>query len=275
MIRETITARQNPTVIRTASLAEKKYRDQYGLFVADGIKLTLEAAAAGLPVVCVFIAQSRTEDYLQRVEEAFSGPQYDRTRLCILSDTCFEKISTERSPQGVCCVIKYLDKITNIIKINKVDEFASSDAGGVFLSSVRDPSNLGAIMRSADAFGFTHLFLSPDCADPYNPRTVRAAMGALFRLHVLTVPSEEETIAALRKTRRVFAAELTPQAVSIVDRTPLRRDVVIIGNEGHGIRPAVSELCDGSLYLPISPNTESLNAAVAASILLWEQSKNK
>ena len=158
--------------------------------------------------------------------------------------------------------------------IYKEEFFLQPEEKAIFLFSVRDPSNLGAVIRSSVAFGTDHVILSSDCADIYNPKTVRSAMGSLFRVKVTTVKDVPAFIkAANENSRRVFSAELTDNAVSLSDAAITGSDIVMIGNEGHGIAPEVSMLCNGSVYIPISKKTESLNASVAAAIFMWEQSK--
>ena len=261
-----ITSRQNDTVVWAASLKEKKYRDKHSSFLVEGVKLVKEAIDAALPVTHIFVCEGR-ETLLDEVLPfcADACPS-----IFLLSAACFEKISTEKAPQGVIAVIKYLDFFRKTAKINK-DEVSSR---AVLLSSVRDPGNLGAIIRSAAAFGTQTVILSADSADIYHPKTLRSAMGTLFRLRVLTVEDVVGTIEELRSAgRRFFAAELREQAISLSSLSLKAEDIFVIGNEGHGIDPKVSEACDGSVYIPIREGVESLNASVAASVLLWEQSK--
>ena len=152
--------------------------------------------------------------------------------------------------------------------------FLDENEKALALCSVRDPGNLGAVIRSAVAFGVDHIVLTSDCADIYNPKTVRSAMGSLFRTKVTTVKDFSSFITAAKENgRRVFAAELSDNAKSLGEANLSFKDVVIIGNEGHGIPPEISSLCNGSVYIPISKKTESLNASVAAAIFMWEQNK--
>lgn len=142
------------------------------------------------------------------------------------------------------------------------------------LYAMRDPGNLGSVIRSAVAFGADRILMSADSADVYNPKTVRSAMGSLFRVKITAVEDVIGSIDSLRKSgRRVFAAELSDGAASLDDVTIKKSDVFMIGNEGHGIPPEVSHACDGSVYIPISKATESLNASVAAALFMWEQKK--
>jgi TrmH family RNA methyltransferase len=130
------------------------------------------------------------------------------------------------------------------------------------------------VIRSAVAFGVEHIVVSADSADIYNPKTVRSAMGSLFGVKVTTVSDFSSFVRAAQSSgRHVFAAELTDNAVSLSESKPLSTDIFMIGNEGHGIPAEISAICDGSVYIPISEKTESLNASVAAAIFMWEQGK--
>ena len=271
---EVITSRNNPTVKWAASLQDKKWRDREGCFIAEGVKLTIEAIEAGLPIHSIFIDEEKKEKILPMVEKASSNRSNEDFIVYFLSSTAFEKISTEKAPQGVISVIKSLDFFYNIDIIYNEEFFLDENEKALALCSVRDPGNLGAVIRSAVAFGVDHIILTPDCADIYNPKTVRSAMGSLFRTKITTIKDFSSFIkAAQHNNRRVFAAELTDSAKSLNDIGLRGGDVVIIGNEGHGIPSDISSLCNGSVYIPISKKTESLNASVAAAIFMWEQNK--
>lgn len=273
---EIISSRSNPIVKWAASLADKKGREAEKAFIAEGEKLTLEALSAGLPVTHVFVSEGKSEEFLERLRKAMSNPIYTNCELITLSESAFYKISTEKAPQGVSCVIKYLDFFRKMDIIYKEDFCLLPDERALALCSVRDPGNLGAVIRSAVAFGVDHLILSSDCADVYNPKTVRSAMGSLFRTRITAVQDISSFIAAAKGAgRRVFAAELAEEATSLSDISLRADDIVMIGNEGHGIPREISAAATASVYIPISGKTESLNASVAASIFMWEQGKIK
>lgn len=146
----------------------------------------------------------------------------------------------------------------------------------VLLESVRDPSNIGAVIRSAAAIGVDRLILSADCADIYNPRAVRASMGTLFNQRIDRTSDMTQAIEGLRKSgRRVWAAALDERAEHLGSFEILRGDCVVIGNEGHGLSAQTLGACSHSVIIPMSGRAESFNAAVAASLLMWEFSKNK
>lgn len=273
-LEEVITSRNNPKVKWAASLSSKKGRDAEHSFIAEGEKLSYEALEAALPVTHIFICDTKKDKLIEKLQRYEGLELYKNTEVILLSEGAFEKISTEMSPQGIITVIKYLDFFREIDIIYKEEFFLGTDERAIILSSVRDPGNLGSVIRSAAAFGVDHVILTHDCADLYNPKTVRSAMGSLFRVKVSRILDMQSCIANLIQCgRRVFSAELSENAQSIFSVSLSSSDVVIIGNEGHGVAPELSLASTGSIYIPISKKTESLNAAVAAAVFMWEQGK--
>ena len=270
-----LTSRQNATIKWVASLHDKKGRRASAAFIAEGEKLTFEAAAAGMPITHVFVSDKKIEEIIPRIETAFSSEMYNDTEIITVAEDVFEKISTEKAPQGIISVIKHLDFFKELNIIYKEEFFLQEAERAIALCSVRDPSNIGSVIRSAVAFGAKHIVLSADSADIYNPKTVRSAMGALFKVRVTVVRDFASFVSAAQANgRRVFAAELADNAIALDTVKVNNTDIFIIGNEGHGIPADISVSCDNSVYIPISNNTESLNASVAAAIFMWEQGKN-
>ena len=141
----------------------------------------------------------------------------------------------------------------------------------MLLEAVRDPSNVGAIIRSAAALGVDRLIVSADCADIYHPRAVRASMGTLFNQRIDRTEDLAGAIEALvRGGRHVYAAALDSSAYRLGGFAVEPGDCVVIGNEGHGLSKQVLDACDRRVYIPMSDRAESLNASVAAAILMWE-----
>ena len=273
-VNDVISSRNNPTVKWAATLSEKKGQRVEGAFIAEGEKLTLEALKADLPITHIFVIESRKDRIFSLIEPFKENITYGNCQVFVLSDGAFSKISTEKAPQGVISVIKYLDFFRNLDIIYKEDFFILKGERALLLYSLRDPGNLGAVIRSAVAFGVDHIILSADSADIYNPKTVRAAMGSLFKVKVTMVSDVGSFIEAARQCgKRVFAAELSENAVSVKDINLNDDDIFMIGNEGHGIPREISAMCTGSVYIPISDKTESLNASVAAAVFMWEQNK--
>ncbi len=271
---EIITSRNNKLVKWFSSLQDKKYRNIEGYFLAEGVKLTVEAFDAGLPVEYCIVNEEKKDAVISAFSDYFEDEKYAECRVITVSNGVFEKISTEKAPQGIISVIKHLDFFREMDIIYKEEFFLEEGERAIFLHSVRDPLNLGAVIRSSVAFGTDHIILSDDCADIYNPKTIRSAMASLYRVKITKIKDVPSFIsAAMENGRRVFAAELTARAKSLSEISLTSSDIVMIGNEGHGIPSEISEISSGSVYIPISKKTESLNASVAAAIFMWEQSK--
>ena len=268
-----ITSKQNPKIKGVCALAEKREREALGLFRFDGIKLLVEALDKGVEIDTVYIRESSLEQICERLGEHFL--RIDRERTVLVSDSVFEKMTLEKAPEGVITVAKHIDKIRKITKIEDIETPDLSE--GVFLAeSLQDPGNLGTLIRSAAALGIDRVVISSDSADIYNPKTVRAAMGGLFYISVDRVDREAFSgyISALRDSgRRIFAAALDDKAVSLDAMSLKKGDCFVIGNEGHGLSADTLSACDGSVIIPMRQEVESLNAAVAAVILMWEMKK--
>ncbi|MDY3846059.1 MAG: RNA methyltransferase [Eubacteriales bacterium] len=270
---EVITSKSNRNVINTALLHDKKYRDLYCTFIAEGKKLFIEAVDCNVDICAVYIAESKKKDFSDMIY-GIRDFRYAKTPVYTVSDDCFSKISTEKAPQGIITVIKYLDnyKKYNIINIKDEEKLSDKAKKSLMLYDMQDPGNLGSVIRSAAALGAERIIMSSGCADVFNTKTVRAAMGSLFRVELIEVSDFSGTVASLKKSgRRIFAAELTDNAVSLDSISLLTSDIVIIGNEGHGIPKDISSACDRSLYIPIKGGVESLNASVAAAIIMYAQ----
>ncbi len=271
---EILSSRNNSFVKWVASLSDKKERAASQSFFVEGEKLLFEAVRNNLPITHILVCEDKKDKILPRIERGLASFSASEPEVVLVSFSAFEKISTEKAPEGVITVIKYLDFFSNLDIIYKEEFFVLDNERAIALCSVRDPGNLGSVIRSAVAFGVDHIVISADSADIYNPKTIRAAMGNLFAVKVTVVSDFNSFVNAARESgRRVFAAELTDNAKSLSDLDLLSTDIFMIGNEGHGIPKEISEICDGSVYIPISAKTESLNASVAAAIFMWEQNK--
>lgn len=271
MRKEIITSRQNPSVREVCALVEKKARRRAGLFRFDGVKLLREAILCGADIVSVYLRDPVQEAVSALVEDALRQGQLQESALVYVSEAVFEKISEEKAPEGVITVARLLEQVH---RTADAGELVAKPGERVLLAeSLRDPGNLGTVMRSCAALGIDRLILSEDCADLYNPKTVRSAMGALFRLPTVTVSNEAfpQMIMALRHSgRRVFAAALRDDAEQIGAIVLRPGDCFVIGNEGHGLRAETIDACDSAAIIPMREGNESLNAAAAAAICIWE-----
>jgi TrmH family RNA methyltransferase len=260
---ERITSRKNPLIVEMAKLKDKKHRRGSGLFFFEGRKLFLEAIANGICPVYLFVREDTTLP-----DVALPST----TRVYSVTTEVYEKLSEEKSPQGIICVAKHLDNLHDRYII-----YSSVFSGErIFLvSHMQDPGNLGTVLRTANALGCDRIILSEDSADLYHPRTVRASMGALFRQRVAVVSDLPATITALRQGGyQVYAAALKEDAVGLQTLSVTANTAFLIGNEGQGLTDAEIAACDGATIIPMTPGAESLNAAAAAAILLWESAKH-
>ena len=256
---ERITSKSNPSVMAAAKLADKKYREKEGVFAFEGIKLFGEAIQNGAKIRRVFV----TEDALEKYREKLRAVSEDK--IFVVSDAVYEKLSFENAPQGVFSVAEYFSPMPKK-EISLV----------LLLDGVADPGNFGAILRSADAFAIDAVFAGKNGADLYNPKTVRACMGSLFRVDVRRAVSIEAEVLRLREEGfRIYATTLNEASEDIRKVDLTGKIGFVIGNEGHGVSEAVVKACTGSVIIPMREGPESLNAAVASSVVMWEAARNR
>lgn len=253
-----ITSRQNPLIVKLSKLSDRKYRRTERLFLAEGIKLSAEAAAAGVV------------EYLLITEDHVDSPVADTVsssggEIITVSTEVLEKVSTESAPQGMIAVCRMMDDLHRTEESSNI----SKDDKILILDRVRDPGNLGTVMRSAEAFGKVKL-LTAGCVDIYNPKTVRGSMGAVFRIPTVDFTDTASAVEYAKSAGyRVLGAALDDTAVKLGEYPLSSKDAVIIGTEGQGISAEVLKVCDGKLYIPMTGG-ESLNCSVAASVIMWE-----
>ncbi len=246
---EKITSRQNPTVKKLRALAkDKAYRASCGEFVCDGTKLLFEAMRENFEITSVLVSED-AQDTL---------PELRGVNAFVAPDDVLDSITSLKSSQNVIFSCKM--KKTPPEKLRKA----------ILLDRLQDTGNIGTIIRTADAFGIDAVFCD-GCADVYNPKTIRSAMGSIFRVPVV---HEDFTtlIPRLRKEgKTVWCSELYGD-VKTISECDLKDAFVVIGNEGNGVRPEISAICDGSVIIPMKGSAESLNAAVAAAVFMYEMS---
>lgn len=243
---ERITSRKNPFLQQVKKLlSSRRAREEAGLFVADGTKL-LQEAVKWYPGLRAVILSDGVE---AQVPEG--------VRLVRVPGDVMESISPMASPQGALFLCALPEKMP----------FAAK-AGMVLLDGIQDPGNLGTILRTADALDIPVALLE-GCADPYSHKVVRSSMGAVFRRPVLVTTWQEASAACAQAGIPVAVTALTDRAEDI--RTaPLSTMAVVIGSEGQGVRREILDKADAELIIPMNPRCESLNAAVAAAIVMWQ-----
>lgn len=275
--KEVITSRQNPTVKQICALLDKKARRESGLFRFDGLKLFCEAIACGLSIERVVLSRGAAVTVTDAVEREIESGRLEISRVICVSDEVFSKLSEERAPEGIVTVARAIERKHRTLSDVRELKIASGERL-LLCEALRDPGNLGTVIRSCAALGVERLVISDDCADLYNPKTIRAAMGGLFRTEIDIIPSDSfaDAIALLREGgRRVYAAALHRDA-KVVGELELRPgDCFVIGNEGHGLSESVISACDACAIIPMTEGSESLNAAAAAAICIWETVRAK
>ena len=275
--KEVITSRQNPTVKQICALLDKKGRRESGLFRFDGVKLFGESVACGLEIDRVVLSLTASEAVREGVEREIESGRIDASRVLVVSEDVFSKLSEERAPEGIVTVARMLS-LKHRTLLSSDELCVGREERLLLAESLRDPGNLGTVIRSCAALGIERLVISDDCADLYNPKTIRAAMGGLFKIGIDILPASElaPAVKLLRESgRRVYAAALHRDARVVGELELVRGDCFVIGNEGHGLSEAVIGACDACAIIPMTEGSESLNAAAAAAICIWETVRAK
>lgn len=259
---KTLTSKDNAQIKNILKLQKSaKFRRQSGCFIAEGLRVCVDAVLSGAEIQALFI----TDEAIEKNADAYNTLSSHSDETYVLSSALFDYISDTQAPQGILCVIKTLDKSAYFDKINNGGKY-------LVLDNVQDPNNLGTILRSAEAFGVCGVIMSDDCCDIYNPKVVRGSMGAVFRLAILSVKNLSEWFAE-HPALNTYAAVVDRDAVKVNETVFEVPCAVVIGNEGNGIRPETCVVCDHKITIPMDGKAESLNASAAAAILIWEMVK--
>lgn len=242
-----------------ALLAKKKERDRQSLFVAEGGKMFGEAPTERISRV--FIAQSAEKEMYARYGDKLSGLSCE-----IVTDEVFARMSDTVTPQGILCLVRQRHyNIEEILRDNNKNHTLF-----IMLEDIQDPGNLGTIFRTAEAAGADGVIMSSRTADIYNPKTIRSTMGAVYRMPFLYTEDLSSVIKMMQeKGTKVYAAHLG--AENFYDAFDYQKSTAfLIGNEANGLRDETADCADALLGIPMEGKVESLNAAVASSILLYE-----
>lgn len=246
MMEERITSRKNPLLQQVKKLlSSRKEREQAGLFVSDGTKLLEEAVKYDLGLHTVILSEG--------VEAAIP----DHVRLVRVPGDVMASISPMQSPQGALFLCRLPQPQPLEVK-----------PGMVLLDGIQDPGNLGTMLRTADALDIP-LCLLEGCADPYSHKVVRSSMGAVFRRPVIRSTWDQVRLACQETGIPVAVTALSDRAKDL-RQADIINMAVVIGSEGQGVRSEILENADTELIIPMNPRCESLNAAVAATIVMWQ-----
>ena len=257
---EIIRSKDNPAVKYFRKLmASKKERQNSRLFVLEGRRLVFDALKENAPVRRVFITESAVSDSAgEKLAELIN----DNIKVVIISDEIGNKISDTGNTQGI-----FDEKYENIIELKKGGKY-------IVLYELQDPGNAGMIIRTADAMGMDGVLFCNSC-DVYNPKVVRSTMGSLFRVPVYRSVSLENVFSAAEKSNlKTFAAVVDESAYDLKKTSFESGGIIFIGNEGNGLPDEVSSACNEKITIKMTGNIDSLNAAMAAGIMMWELTGN-
>lgn len=249
---EELRSRQSARVRFFRELArDADFRRENGLYLCDGEKLLQEALRSDAEICHVVWREKRTDEY-GAFEKEF-----------VASSELFDYISPMKNSPGPLFSVRM-----------KPDTASEKPERVLLLEEIQDPGNVGTILRTADAFDVDAVILLEGCADVYAPKTVRAGMGAVFRQTVLRMALEEAVAYCRAHGLPLYGAALSPRARDLRELR-LDRSAVAIGSEGHGLSAELLSQCDGELIIPMSGAAESLNAGVAAAIVMWEMCRGE
>ncbi len=255
-----ITSTSNAQVKHLLQLQKKsKARNEEKVFLVEGIRMFVEVPVERVEKVYV------SETFYNKKKDEINFADY---KMEILSDTVFQYVSDTKTPQGILCVVKQKEHNWKKLLETKNPHF-------MVLDNLQDPGNLGTIVRTAEGAGVDAVFMSKDTVDIYNPKVIRSTMGSIYRMPVVYV---EDLIALLEafkaKGIKSYAAHL--EGKNSYDQESYETGTaILIGNEGNGLREEVSNAADIWVKIPMLGQVESLNAAIAASVMMFEVARQR
>ena len=247
-----ITSSKNEKFKYFKALKSKKSRMDYKKYTVEGIKSVSDALAASRSIFALLLSESFSQSGVFEIDDSIN--------TYIISDEIFASLSSTETPQGIIAVINMEEK--NLVSdVNKAY---------IYCDRIQDPGNLGTIIRTADAAGFGGVLMSEDCVDLYNPKTVRSSMGSFFHTDVYEDISTENLKELREQGFSLVCGVLTDNTVEYTEADFKKPVIIIIGNEANGICEEILKLSDINIKIPIDGKAESLNAAVAAAVIMYE-----
>lgn len=240
--------------------SSKKFRAEYGLFVAEGLRITKDALLEKGVAEQLLLTETAAGKFSDELFPVISR----NVRVTVISDELGNKISSTQQTQGVFVICR--------MPPDRSISF-SGDGKYIVLCNVRDPGNAGMIIRTADALGIGGVIMS-GCCDLYSPKVIRSTMGSVFRMNIRTEDNIDKVFDILKNAGiRTYAAVIDDGADPVGSFRFVPPSAVFIGNEGNGLPADVSQRCDRKITIPMSGRTDSLNVAMAAGIIMWELSR--
>lgn len=253
-----ITNLQNPQVKSVASLQKKKYREEVGRFVIEGVRFVEEALGAGVEIHQIFFTEKAREN--SRGADLLELAASRNIPLHEVTDGVMKKLSDTETPQGVLAVLQ--------MPVWSAEE-VSLKGLGLLIDGVQDPGNMGTILRTAHAAGVKQVWVTTGTVDIYNPKTLRSTMGSIFHLQVVPTTAEEFLQLATSNKWQMVVADVGGQEPYYgVDM--LQPTVIVVGSEARGPSDVLVQKNHKVVYIPMPGQAESLNVAIAAGILMFE-----
>ena len=256
-----ITSKDNENIKSIKKLKERKYRDLNNEYIIEGIKILKEAIQEKAVIKKIVICEECLANNIIDEKLLYEIAKYD----CLyVSKKIFEGLTDVSKPQGILAVVE---------KNNKKDINYNEDII-VALDGLQDPGNLGTILRTLDSANLSQVVVSKDTVDAYNPTVVRSTMGAIFRVNIVEAENLKETLKEMKRHKyKVMCTDLTASKnIYEIDYT---KTILVIGNESNGISKELLDMADEKIIIPMLGKTESLNASVATSIIVYEYVRRK
>lgn len=252
-----ISSKDNSLIKHIKKLKEKKYRDEYGEYVIEGLKLIEEAIRENVSILHIVICDGCDKSEMIDSHLKYAMAKYE----CIyVPQNIFKLISDVENPQGILAVIKK--------ESNEKDIYYNEDII-IALDDVQDPGNVGTILRTVDSVGLKQILVSKGTADCYNPKVVRSTMGAIFRVNIIECEDLKDTLKkAQNNGYKIMCTSL--DAKKSIYEAQYNKKVIVVGNEANGVSKQIKSIADEKVIIPMRGKTESLNVSVATGIILYE-----
>ena len=257
-----ITSKDNETVKNIKKLKDKKYRDEAGLYIIEGVKMIEEAIVSNAKIDKIVVCEEclKTGDIEQKL--LYEIAKYD----CIyVNAKVFNFLTDVVAPQGILAVLE---------KPSKTEKIQYDQDIILALDGIQDPGNLGTILRTADSVNLKQIIVTKTTADSYNPKVVRSTMGAILRVKVIETDDLVATLKEIKKNKFKIVVTSLDTNDSVYD-IEYNKKVIVIGNEANGVSKEVQAIADNRVKIPMLGKTESLNASVATGIMLYEYVRQK
>lgn len=259
---QVITSKDNEVVKSIKKLKEKKFRDEKNQYVVEGIKIVAEAIEENANIDSVVVCEDCVNDGTIDKKLLYEIAKY---KCIYVTEKIFDTLSDVSNPQGIMAVINRNEKNNSI---DYSQDFI------VVLDGIQDPGNLGTILRTVDSAGLNQIILSKETADSFNPKVVRSTMGGIFRVNPIKSENLIETLKDLQNHGFEIVVTSLDTNNSIYD-IDYHKKAIVIGNEANGVSKEVQEMADKKVIIPMIGKTESLNASVAAGIMIYEYVRGK